>query len=531
MRTLPAGWQLAQLNDLIGGDGLFTDGDWVVRKDQDPNGSIRLLQLADIGEGVFLNKSQKFINHSKFIELGCTEVKNGDVLVARMPEPLGRACILPKLSQKCITVVDVAIVRPGAEGILAKWLMHFINSPFVRDRIKSRSSGATRKRISRSSLGSIELPVPPKAEQVRIADKLDEYFARLKKCQEHLDRVQFNLKRFREAVLENAMSGRLTKDWEKDRSNIGEWKRVRLGELCHSVTDGTHQTPPQTESGIPFITISDISDGRLHLSRATRYVPNDYFERLKSTRKPEVGDVLFTVTGSIAIPVLVNVNEPFIFQRHIAILKPDHSLIRSDFLTYALATKNVKWQSQSVATGTAQLTIPLSGLRMIDIAFPSLKEQAEIVNRVETSFALADRLEARRLEIQTQVERVKPELLDKAFRGELVTQDPNDEPASALLERIRAARAKMAADIQKPRRRPAMKKKSDKEFKPIDIVQALGKAGKELSGKDLFITAGYPGDADSELIETFFVNIRDALRKNEITRIRRGNMDWFSLRG
>ena len=122
--------------------------------------------------------------------------------------------------------------------------------------------------------------------------------------------------------------------------------------------------------------------------------------------------------------------------------------------------------------------------------------------------------------------------MSKAFRGELIPQDPNDEPASVLLERIREARAIIAAQIKKPPRRSDMQKKSPKRGKlpkPIDVVQALREAGKELSGDDLFMTAGYPSDADSELIETYFVDIRDALRDNKISKIRRRNMDWFSL--
>lgn len=170
MTTLPEGWVQAKLTDLVGHDGLFADGDWVESKDQDPNGSIRLLQLADIGDGVFLNRSKRFINEAQFEQLRCTKLNEGDVLVARMPEPLGRACLMPKLSQPCITVVDVAIIRPGSNPISTAWLKYFLNSPQIRQTIESLSSGTTRQRISRKNLGDIELPVPPVNEQKRIAD-------------------------------------------------------------------------------------------------------------------------------------------------------------------------------------------------------------------------------------------------------------------------------------------------------------------------------------------------------------------------
>ena len=128
-RELPEGWASAELGDLIAADGLFSDGDWVESKDQDPNGRIRLLQLADIGEATFLDKSSRFINDEQFERLRCTEVREGDILVARMPDPLGRACLVPELDSRLITVVDVAIIRPGRESLLPEWLMHAINSP------------------------------------------------------------------------------------------------------------------------------------------------------------------------------------------------------------------------------------------------------------------------------------------------------------------------------------------------------------------------------------------------------------------
>ncbi|MFN6354509.1 MAG: type I restriction endonuclease subunit S, partial [Cyanobacteriota bacterium] len=111
------------MEELIGSDGLFSDGDWVESKDQDPEGKIRLLQLADIGGSTFLNKSARFVNDEQYERLRCTEVLEGDILIARMPDPLGRACLVPSLNQRLITVVDIAIVRTGSEAAFPQWLM------------------------------------------------------------------------------------------------------------------------------------------------------------------------------------------------------------------------------------------------------------------------------------------------------------------------------------------------------------------------------------------------------------------------
>lgn len=439
MSNQPIGWATAPLISLIAVDGLFTDGDWVESKDQDPNGDIRLLQLADIGDGLFLNKSARYINGEKFVELRCTELAPGDVLVARMPDPLGRACLMPHLPQRCVTVVDVAALRPGSQSVSPAWLMHTINAPQFRDAMAQQASGTTRKRISRGNLAELPIPVPPRQEQQRIADKLATVLARVDACRDRLARVAPLLKRFRQSVLAAATSGRLTEDW-RDSAHSRSWRSTTIDAVCQSVADGDHQAPPQASSGIPFITIAAINDGRLSLQRATRCVPQPYFDSLADKRRPRRGDVLYSVTASLGIPAIVDTEAPFAFQRHIAILRPQHETISSEYLYYLLSSDQVRQQALAAATGTAQLTLALGSLRAIAIELPEPIEQAEIVRRVETLFAFADRMEARLAQAQTAVDRLTPSLLAKAFCGELVPQDPADEPAAELLKRLAAQR-------------------------------------------------------------------------------------------
>src|SRR5688500_3212237 len=123
VNTLPLGWAEATLSDLIGYEGLFCDGDWVESKDQDPSGDVRLIQLADIGDGRYRDKSNRFLTSVKAAELHCTYIQPGDLLIARMPDPLGRACIFPGDSKASVTVVDVCIVRLSSP-VHPRWLMH-----------------------------------------------------------------------------------------------------------------------------------------------------------------------------------------------------------------------------------------------------------------------------------------------------------------------------------------------------------------------------------------------------------------------
>jgi type I restriction enzyme S subunit len=199
---------------------VFSDGDWVESKDQDPDGDVRLIQLADVGDGEYRNKSRRFLTRLKATELCCTFLQAGDILVARMPEPLGRAGVFPGDSRPSITAVDVCIIRPRPGTVSTSWLLYAINSPQIREAISQYEMGTTRKRISRSNLARIAFPVPPLAEQMRIAAAVEALLARVNAARQRLAKVPAILKRFRQSVLAAACFGRLTTDWREQQSPV-----------------------------------------------------------------------------------------------------------------------------------------------------------------------------------------------------------------------------------------------------------------------------------------------------------------------
>lgn len=168
---LPQGWRWARLDSLstIG----LTDGDWIETKDQDPNGAVRLVQLADIGDGLFKDKSDRYISIETCRSLNCTLLQPSDVLIARLPNPIGRACVFPGLDQAAITAVDVAICRIESE-LLPEFVSLAINAPTTRNLIESYGKGATRFRVSTGHLKTLPFAVPPKAEQSRIVTRVKE---------------------------------------------------------------------------------------------------------------------------------------------------------------------------------------------------------------------------------------------------------------------------------------------------------------------------------------------------------------------
>ena len=486
MSELPEQWEQTTIGELIMPDGLFADGDWIERKDQDANGSIRLLQLADIGDGVFLNKSQRFINEFTFQELRCTEIFENDILVARMPSPLGRACLMPRLPQRCITVVDIAIIRPGQHSVLPRWLKNCLNSPSLREKIISLSSGTTRQRISRKNLKQLKIPLPPLEEQKRIADKLDKLFARIDACCDRLARIPQIIEQFRQSVLADAMSGYLTEDWREENFDVhsgdsllknknfsllsskkeelpllpSNWEWVALGNYAQC-SRGKFSVRPRNDptyfnGKYPFIQIGDIPhEGGL--IKTHKQTLND--KGFSISRKFLKGTVVIAIVGSTIGNTGILAYDMCCTDSIIAI--DSGNKISNQYIELFLRYSKEDIRQISYAGG-GQPNIKLQILNSYPLALPPLTEQYEIVSQIKSLFIDIDRVKRHYQNTIEKVEELKSLILDQAFRGELVPQDPNDEPASVLLESIRAERL---AQPPRPKRIPIRKSAMTKQPK------------------------------------------------------------------
>ena len=155
--------------------------------------------------------------------------------------------------------------------------------------------------------------------------------------------------------------------------------KIRLGECCVSISDGDHLPPPKSEKGIPFITISNINSYNQIDFTNTMFVPEDYYNKLDTKRKAQQGDILYSVVGSFGIPILIKDNTKFVFQRHIAILRPDKN-VDSRFLYYKMLSREFYALADVAAIGAAQRTISLSALRNMEITLPDIDTQKRIAD-------------------------------------------------------------------------------------------------------------------------------------------------------
>ncbi len=417
-KELPKGWGLSQLKDV----GDVVTGNTPPKKNIEHFGG----NIPWIKPGDLLDR--------KIIKFEETLTESGASIARLLPQNsvmvscignLGKIGILDRpatTNQQINSVVfNSSIVNP---------VFGFYYALTLKEWLYENSSATTVSIINKGRFEKAPIPVPPLPEQQRIVDKLDSLFGHLDALKTRLERIPQLIKEFRQKVLTQAVTGKLTEEWREGRE-LGEWQDIELKSVCKSITDGDHQAPPQVKEGIPFLVISNVSKGFFDFESITRFVPRSYFESLKDTRIPKKGDVLYTVTGSFGIPILVDFEGEFCFQRHIAILKPDNSKIISSFLQIVLSSTKIMEQARDVATGTAQLTVSLSGVRNFIASIPPLVEQQEIVRRVETLFAKADQIEAGYQKLKAKVDQLPQALLAKAFRGELVPQLPTDLPAGS----------------------------------------------------------------------------------------------------
>jgi type I restriction enzyme, S subunit len=306
--------------------------------------------------------------------------------------------------------------------------------------------------LNREDAYQVDIALPPQTEQKRIADKLDAVLARVDACRDRLDRVPTILKRFRQAVLAAATSGRLTEEWRQaQRLSMESWQQTVFEQVCKEITVGHvgKMAVQYRDSGIPFLRSLNVRPFRFD-SRELKYISPEFHRSLaKSALRP--GDVVVVRTGAPGQCCVIPQELPEANCSDLVIVRPGPYLSAA-FAAVFINSETSQAFVKAEQVGVAQTHFNVGSMKRAPLQLPSLLEQNEIVHRVEALFAYAARLEARYTAARAQVERLTPALLAKAFHGELVPQDPNDEPASVLLERIRAARV-ASEDSPSPNRR------------------------------------------------------------------------------
>ncbi|MCP5252623.1 MAG: restriction endonuclease subunit S [Burkholderiales bacterium] len=310
--------------------------------------------------------------------------------------------------------------------------------------------------LNRMDAYNQDIVLAPLNEQKRIADKLDSILARIDACRERLDHIPVILKRFRQSVLAAATSGKLTEEWRNETGNDKPWKTVRLAEIAHIQGGVTKDSKKQSlnDEEVPYLRVANVQRGYLDLGdiKIIR-IPVSKLNALLL----EPGDILFNEGGDIDKLgrgwIWEGQIEQCSFQNHVFRARLYDKKNQPKYISWWGNYRGLNYFLRSGKQTTNLASINKSMLSELPINLPSFEEQTEIVRRVEEMFAYADRIEARYHAARARIDKLTPAILAKAFRGELVPQNPDDEPASVLLDRIRASRAANAATSKPERRR------------------------------------------------------------------------------
>lgn len=406
-----------------------------------------------------------------------------------------------------------------AESVFNEYVYFYLKS--IKDLANSLATGTTFKELSGTAFAKLPFPLPPLAEQKRIVSKIEELFSELDAGEESLRRARRQLGVYRQSLLKQAFEGKLTAPWRKQNPDllespdqllnrihaerqaryeerIKEWKKslkawdsgklkgkkpikpreaeivpltkdaisalpelpapwiwTSLSELSDHIVDGTHKTPKYVEQGVQFISAKDINDFTISFAN-TKYITAEEHEELWRRCRPSEGDILLTKSGTIGRVAVVKTDHEFSVFESVAVIPIARSLEPQFFAFQIYCTVQGSFGAAN-QKGVGVRHLHLEDIRKLPTSLPSLPEQKEIVRLLDEQFTVIEQNER---ELDAALKRsaaLRQSILKKAFTGQLVPQDPTDEPASALLERIRGERENAAKQPKKITRKRSLK--------------------------------------------------------------------------
>ncbi len=354
-------WPLVELKTQT---TFFIDGDWIESKDQSDAG-IRLIQTGNVGIGEYIDKDiakSRFISEQTFNRLHCKEIFAADVLISRLPDPVGRACIIPLSKNRMITSVDCTIVRFDEKKMLAKYFLYISEGERYFEEIYQFLTGSSRQRISRSNLAKVKIPAPTREIQEQIVAELDGY----------------------QKVIDGA-SG-IVVNWKPDFQIDSDWAKVPIGELAVLVNGrgfGQREWVERNSDSLPIIRIQNLN-GNL---KDFNYFKGKFDEKILVHN----GDLLFSWSGSKGTSFGPHIwqGENGLLNQHIFKVNFDVQKIDKLFFYFMLKIA-VTEVEENLHGGVGLVHITKGDLEKINIPLPSMVVQKQIVEKVEAERALVE---------------------------------------------------------------------------------------------------------------------------------------------
>ncbi len=489
MSTLPKSWILTTIDEIysvIGGGTPSTNEPkyW--------NGEVPWITSADITENGKISPRKNVTENG--IKNSATNLVPSNSLIVVTRIGLGKVALCEY--SLCFSQDSQALFG-NKDFIYPKYAFYFLLQTVKVFKYQNR--GTTISGVTKKQLKDLPFKLPPYHEQKRIVAKIEELFTKLDAGIEALKQMRAQLKRYRQSVLKAAVEGRFTADWREqhkdelepsdkllerilkerrekwkakqiakyeaqgktppknwqdkykesklpDTSNLSElskgWVWAAAEQVCSSVRDGTHDTPKYVDEGVPLVTSKNLKTYGIDFS-TTRNISYEDHKQISIRSGVEIGDVLYAMIGTIGNPIVVYTEDHFSI-KNVGLFKKNEKAIIPEFLKYWLESIVLERLliKMELIKGTTQKFIPLGHLRILPIPLPSLSEQKTIIEEISRLFSIIDESESMIENELKRAQSLRQSILKRAFEGKLVPQNPNDEPASVLLERIKAEKAK-----------------------------------------------------------------------------------------
>lgn len=557
MVAIPLPWLAVQLGDVVPYGKTekcelsdVTGDTWILELEDIEKDSSKIIQRLDATARPFKSTKNKF--------------SKGDVLYGKLRPYLNKVVIADN-SGVCSTEIIPLNAEPYIDN---RYLFYWLKSEIFLNFVNSVSYGVNMPRLGTKDGLVAPFILAPLAEQKVIADKLGAQLARVETIKSRLEPIPEILKNFRQSVLSAAVCGKLTEEWRDENQFIPfypakgkekfktdlfetatqslpelpkEWVVVPAANILEYVTSGSRGWANYyADDGALFLRMSNVRYDTTKLDlNDLQYVnlPESVEGKRSLVRK---NDLVISITADVGRVARIDLEfEEAYVNQHLALVRPS-KFINAEYLATCIAAVNIGVkQIQALKRGATKAGLGLDDIRSLAIPFPSIEEQAEIVCRVEKMFAFADRIEQRAKSALERVNKFSQTILAKAFRGELTTEwraanlelISGDNSTKALLKKIKTEHE---AIKRQPKPKPTAVKKTGSNMSKqiIKVVEVLKKAGTPLNGQQLLAAAGYPDDSNTEQLEQFFLDIRDALTiENSIVKLQRDEygQDWFIL--
>jgi len=427
---LPKGWTNSSLDSL---SILITKGSTPTTYGYDYlEKGINFVRVENIIDGqINKNSLKQFISKDAYDYLKRSQLKENDILFS-IAGTIGRTTIVTKEDLPANTNQAIALIRCPWEYLETKFIKTILNSPILFNSFSKNRRGVGMDNVGLGDIKEIIVPLPPLNEQKRIVSKIEELLSKIDSTKQSLEQTKLQLELYRQSLLKSIFEG----------NDVTKSKKSTIGDISDKIFKGIFDLSPNnyTQIGIPLLRISDITQGKLNLSNC-KYISKKIHENNKGTTVTP-GNIILAKVGASAgspdkiaiIPIgfeTMNINQNLMgirLQKNLCIPKFVYHWLRYQKNMNKLLGKSKTTTFKSLRN---------NDLAQLEIFIPTLEEQEQIVSQIEQGFSLIENTQNIVNSTLQTLQTMKMSVLKQAFEGKLVPQDPNDEPAKKLLERIK----------------------------------------------------------------------------------------------